>query len=104
MRHAIKLLGILAALVGTVYATNAIRRRLALRRLERDAEIARAVAGEGPEVFFVPVVEEAVIVEGISDLDAEGLSGMGEALEPDKNETSHRDTTEQRERIPRPPR
>jgi hypothetical protein len=61
MRPAIKLLGIGAALAGTAYATTVIQRRLAIRRLERDAAAALDDS-DGTEVFFVPIVEEAVIV------------------------------------------
>jgi hypothetical protein len=65
MRFAIKLLGIGAALAGAAYATTVIRRRLAIRRLEREAD---AALDDISEVFFVPIVEEAVLVE-LTDAD-----------------------------------
>jgi hypothetical protein len=67
MKLAIKVLGVGAALAGTAYAVTVLRRRMAIRRLEREA--ADAMEGDGTEVFFVPIVEEAVIIAGLSDVD-----------------------------------
>ena len=45
-------------------------------------------------------VQDADLVMGISDVDPQPLSGMGEAIDPDANAEAHGASKQQRKRMP----
>lgn len=91
MKLLIKMLGL-----GLVVAAAITYDRQRLRRAGRLDVGSSGARGAGRDL---EVVTEAVII-GISEVDPEGLVGMGEGIDPDAVDEAHRSVRDQRDRLP----
>lgn len=91
MKLLIKMLGL-----GLVVAAAITYDRQRLRRAGRLDVGSSGARDAGRDL---EVVTEAVII-GISEVDPEGLAGMGEGIDPDAVDEAHRSVRDQRDRLP----
>ena len=90
-----KIISKLFMLAGVAAAAIAVDRKLVRRR-----ELATPRAGGTLAGAHAGIVDAEILVVGISDVDPQGLTQMGEAVDPEATEAAHESVGEQRARMP----